>query len=258
MFQGDSIVKNEENKVAVVTGAGSGIGLAIAKNLAASGHTVVVVDIDLARANDLVAELQEGGASALAIYADISKRDQTENIILKTLEHYGRIDVLVNNAGIMDGFTPLLDLEQPLLSRVMGVNLEGALWASRAVLASMLEHGRGVIVNIASVGGFSGGRAGVAYTVSKHALIGLTRSVAWQYGPQGVRCVAVCPGATDTGMQPGEVNAAGWARLEPLLAALPRQGAPEDIAALVGFLASDAARAINGAIVTADHGWTVG
>jgi NAD(P)-dependent dehydrogenase (short-subunit alcohol dehydrogenase family) len=251
-------MKYEETRVAIVTGAGSGIGLAIARTLAKSGHAVVVVDIDAARADDLAADLRHSGSSALSVHADLAKREAAEGIVSTTLEHYGHVDVLVNNAGIMDGFAPLLDTDAALFGRVMGVNLEGALWASRAALGAMLGRGRGVIVNIASIGGFTGGRAGAAYTVSKHALVGLTRSVAWHYGPQGIRCVAVCPGAIDMGISPGEPNPLGWARLEPLLAALPKQGAPEDIAALVGFLASDAARAINGAVVTADHGWTVG
>lgn len=251
-------MKYEETRVAIVTGAGSGIGLAIAQTLAKSGHAIVVVDINDRRAEDLAANLRHSGSSALAVHANLSQRDDPFGIVATTLGHYGHVDVLVNNAGIMDGFAPLLDMDEALLSRVMGVNLEGALWASRAALRAMLERGRGVIVNIASIGGFAGGRAGTAYTVSKPALIGLTRSVAWQYGPQGVRCVAICPGAIDTGMEPGEPNPSGWVRLEPLLAALPKQGKPEDIAALVGSLASDAARAINGAVVTADRGWTVG
>ena len=180
-------MKYEETRVAIVTGAGSGIGLAIAQTLAKSGHAIVVVDINDRRAEDLAANLRHSGSSALAVHANLSQRDDPFGIVTTTLGHYGHVDVLVNNAGIMDGFAPLLDMDEALLSRVMGVNLEGALWASRAALRAMLERGCGVIVNIASIGGFAGGRAGTAYTVSKHALIGLTRSVAWQYGPQGVR-----------------------------------------------------------------------
>ena len=150
-------MKYEETRVAIVTGAGSGIGLAIAQTLAKSGHAIVVVDINDRRAEDLAANLRHSGSSALAVHANLSQRDDPFGIVATTLGHYGHVDVLVNNAGIMDGFAPLLDMDEALLSRVMGVNLEGALWASRAALRAMLERGRGVIVNIASIGGFAGG-----------------------------------------------------------------------------------------------------
>jgi NAD(P)-dependent dehydrogenase (short-subunit alcohol dehydrogenase family) len=251
-------MNSEDSKVAVVTGAGSGIGLAIAKKLATAGYTIVAADVATAKVEALAQELQRGGARALAVTANLAKREDAQAMIDVALKTYGRVDVLVNNAGIMDGFTPLADLDEARWQRVMSVNLEGALWASQRVLSSMLERQHGVIVNIASVSGLTGGRAGVAYTTSKHALIGLTRSVAWQYGTRGVRCVAVCPGAIDSGMQAGEPPADFMEKFQLLMASLPAPGATEDIANVVNFLVSDEARYINGSIITADGAWMAG
>lgn len=152
------------------------------------------------------------------------------------------------------------ELEDEVWRRVLSVNLDGPMFTSRHAVRQMLQQGSGSIINIASIGGLHGGAAGAAYTVSKHALVGLTRNTAWMYARQGIRCNAICPGATATNiaetMPPDRLDPAGSARAGEYAALIPAVLDPADIANLALFLASDEARHINGANITADAGWT--
>jgi NAD(P)-dependent dehydrogenase (short-subunit alcohol dehydrogenase family) len=163
---------------------------------------------------------------------------------------------VVNNAGIMDRFLPAGEVNDAVWERVMAVNVTGPLRLSRAALPAMLRAGTGVIINIASIGGVAGVRGGAAYVASKHGLIGLTRNIAATYGADGIRCVAIAPGAVNTGIPTGgEPSERGLAALNRTFPANLRTGEPGEIASVAAFLASDDASFVNGAVLIADGGW---
>jgi NAD(P)-dependent dehydrogenase (short-subunit alcohol dehydrogenase family) len=248
------------NKVALVTGAGSGIGKAIVQQLVADGAAVVAVDVVEGPVHQFVAELQGQGAKAVAVVANVASDPDAVRMIDAAYSAYGRLDILCNNAGIMDMMTPAADVPLELWERVIGVNLTGPFLACRAAIPRMIAQGGGSIVNTASEAGLRGGAAGAAYTASKHGVIGLTRSIAFHYGDQGIRCNAVCPGGVNTaiGLGGAAPNQAGLERVMATLHGIKAAGytaAPEEIASVITFLASDAASNVNGVILPVDHGW---
>lgn len=247
-------------KTAAITGAASGIGLAIATRFAAEGAAVVAGDWNGERLDAAVEGIRAAGGTIVGQQGNIAERATAEGLIELAISTHGRLDVLCNNAGVMDYMQGVGELEDEVWRRVLSINLDGPMFASRRAVGQMLQQGSGAIVNIASIGGLHGGAAGAAYTVSKHGLIGLTRNTAWMYAKQGLRCNAICPGATATNitetMPPDRLDAAGSARAGEYAALIPAVLDPADIAALALFLASDESRHVNGAIVTADAGWT--
>jgi len=241
-----------QDRVAIVTGAGSGIGLAITKRFIEEGAKVVAADVSEANLGRL-----QGGPNLTLEVADVTVQKDVDELVAAALR-LGGLDIVCNNAGIMDRFLPVGEVTDDVWERVLAVNLTGPMMLSRAALPYLLKARRGVIINTASVGGFSGGKAGAAYTASKHGLIGLTRNIAATYGRDGIRCVAIAPGAVSTGISiGGEPSKRGYATLEKTLASIPRAGEAVEIANLAVFLASDEASFLNGAVVTADAGWTV-
>lgn len=245
-----------EGKVALITGAGSGIGKATAELFAAEGAKVVASDISAPRLADLKEEVEAAGGTIITLVGDVSKREDDEKMVEAAIATYGTIDIVVNNAGIMDDFVPLADLEDSLWERVMGVNLNGPMYIIRKALQTMLEKGSGSIVNVASVGGLFGGRSGVSYTASKHAVIGLTRSVAYHYAKKGIRCNAVCPGGVATNIEIKQPNPLGYERLQTTFPTVTRQADAKELANAILFLASDEASFVNGDIMVVDGGWT--
>lgn len=249
-----------QGKVAVITGAASGIGLAIATRFAAEGAAVVAGDWNAERLDAAVASIQATGGTIVGAPGNIADRQAAEALIDLATATYGRLDALCNNAGVMDYMQGVGELEDDIWRRVLSVNLDGPMFASRRAVQSMRQQGSGSIVNIASIGGLQGGAAGAAYTVSKHGLIGLTRNTAWMYAKAGLRCNAICPGATATNiadsMPPDRLDPAGAARAGEYAALIPAVLEPQDIAELALFLAADESRHINGAVITADAGWT--
>lgn len=236
-----------EGRTAIITGAGSGIGRAMAECFAADGANVVAADIDADRLKQL-----EG---AVTVQADVSTQAGVDEMADAALNAFGRIDVLCNNAGIVDGFMPAAEVTDEVWNRVLAVNLNGPLLASRRVLPVMVEQGRGSIVNTASVAGLRGAAGGVAYTVSKHGVIGLTRSIASTYSDFGIRCNAICPGGVATNITAGqELNARVVQILWESRAIERNLRQPEEIARIAVFLASDDASYINGAAIVADGG----
>lgn len=249
-----------QDRVAVITGAGSGMGLAMAKRFAGEGARVVAGDWNAERLEAAVREIQGAGGVIVAAHGDIGDQATAEALVDLAVSTYGRVDVLVNNAGVMDYMQGVGELSDDIWRRVMRINLDGPMFTMRRAVPTMVAQGGGSIVNIASIGGIEGGAAGAAYTTAKHALIGLTKNTAWMYATQGIRSNAIAPGGTRTNiaetMLPERLDAAGAARAGAYAALMPAMLEPDDIAALALFLASDEARYINGAIVTADAGWT--
>ncbi len=248
-----------EGKVAIITGAASGMGLAMATRFAAEGASIVAADWNAQRLEEAVAQIRATGGAIVGAQGNIADQATAEGLIDLALNTFQRLDVLCNNAGVMDYMQGVGELSDDIWRRVLGINLDGPMFATRKAVQYMLAHGGGSIVNTASTAALHGGAAGAAYTVSKHGLIGLTRSTAWMYAKRGIRCNAICPGATITHiaetMPADRVDATGGQRAQEFAALAPAYLEPVDIAALALFLASDESRHINGAIITADGGW---
>jgi NAD(P)-dependent dehydrogenase (short-subunit alcohol dehydrogenase family) len=248
-----------QGKVAVITGTGSGMGLAIATRFAAEGASVVAGDWNGERLEAAVTRIKESGGTIISARGNIADQATAEHLVDLALDTYGHLDVLCNNAGVMDYMQGVAEVSDDIWRRVLSINLDGPMFTSRRALQYMLTHDGGSIINIASTAGIHGGAAGVAYTASKHALVGLTRNTAWMYAAKGIRCNAICPGATKTNigetMPPERMDAAGSQRAGLFGALAPAYLEPTDIASLALFLASDESRHINGAIIPADAGW---
>ncbi|MDD4937624.1 MAG: SDR family oxidoreductase [Candidatus Shapirobacteria bacterium] len=247
-----------ENKVAIVTGAASGIGQAIAILYAQEGAKVVVADINLEAAQAVVSQITASGKIAVATVADVAKKKDVESLIDFTVKNYGTLDILVNNAGIMDNFVPVGELTDELWEKVFGVNINGPMYTIRKAMPIFVQNKKGVIVNIASVGGLQGSRAGAAYTASKFAIVGLTKNIGYQYAGMGIRCNAIAPGgvSTNIGKTIDNPNKFGMEKAMSGIDLNPRTGKPEEIAQIALFLAADDSSFINGTVITADAGWT--
>jgi 3-oxoacyl-[acyl-carrier protein] reductase len=246
-----------DGRVAVVTGAGSGMGRAMVREFHGQGASVVAVDIRADAADETVALVKDPDRS-LALAADVSRRDQVDRVVSAATQRFGRIDVLCNNAGVLDDYAPAHETTDELWNRVIGVNLTGAFLFSRAVVPAMIAQHKGVIINTASISSFVAGGGGAAYTASKHGVLGLTKQLAFDYGKHGVRVNAICPGAIQTGMTSHLLTPEGRnPHVDAAVAGTPagRWGTPEEIAHLALFLASDEAGFIHGAGLTIDGGW---
>lgn len=249
-----------KDKVAIVTGAASGMGKAIAELYAKEGAKVILADFNLEGAEKAAEGIRTSGGTAKAIQVNVAENADIEKMIDTAVREYGTLDILVNNAGIMDGFEPAGDITDEKWDRVFDVNTKSVIRAIRKALPLFLEKGKGVIVNTASTGGLNGAHAGVAYTASKHAVVGITKNTAFMYANKGIRCNAIAPGATMTNIQSSmaNVNEFGASRTQITQAVIPRAGQPEEIAQVALFLASDESSFVNGTVVTADAGWTAG
>ncbi|WP_226036599.1 SDR family oxidoreductase [Aquibacillus saliphilus] len=247
-----------KDKVAVVTGAASGMGKAIAELYAKEGAKVVLADLNLEGVESVKDEITRDGGNAKAIKVNVAELADIENMIDTAVSEYGTLDILVNNAGIMDGFEPVGDIPDEKWDLIFDVNTKGVMRAMRKALPIFLEKESGVIINTASTGGFSGAHAGVAYGASKHAVVGMTKNTGFMYAKKGIRCNAIAPGAVETniGSSMTGVNQFGMERAGLTHGLSPRTGQPEEIAQAALFLASDDSSFVNGTVITVDGGWT--
>ncbi len=246
-------------KVAIITGAASGMGLSMAKLFTREGASVIAADWNAQRLDEAVAAIKKEGGKITGAQGNIAEQAAAEGLIDLAVKTYGGLNVLVNNAGVMDYMAGVGELTDEAWRRVLGINLDGPMFTCRKAVQYMLAHGGGSIVNVGSTASLHGGAAGAAYTVSKHALLGLTRSTAWMYAKKGIRCNQICPGATATNigesMPRDKIDPTGAARAQEFAGLIPAFLSPDDIAAVALFLASDESKNINGAVITADGGW---
>ncbi|MBF4994630.1 SDR family NAD(P)-dependent oxidoreductase [Arthrobacter gandavensis] len=248
-----AVAERFTGKTVIVTGAGSGIGKATASRIVREGGRVIAVDIADARIQKLAGEL---GDAAVPVAADLTDPAAVERILAAAGP---QIDGLANVAGINDDFSPLHEVSDAMWQKVFAVNVDGLVRLTRAVLPGMLEARKGTIVNVTSEAGLRGSASGVAYTASKHAVVGITKSAAFMYAKEGIRVNAVAPGGVATGIpMGGKPSEYGEARLAPARVLMPGLASAEDLAASISFLLSDDSVNINGAIMPSDGGWSAG
>ena len=242
-----------KHKVAVITGAGSGIGAAIARLFCAEGARVVLGDIADGAAQ-LAAELERGGGEALFVRVDVTREASVEALMQAAVERFGRLDVLVANAGVAEQKAPIHQLDLAAWQRVIDIDLTGVALCNKFAAARMLDSGGGAIVNMASILGHVGQANSSAYAAAKAAVVNLTRAVALTYARQGIRANSVSPGYVDTPLLAQLPAATRAAMLERQ--PIGRLARPEEIAQVVAFLASERASIVTGACLAADGGYT--
>ena len=250
------MVRQFENKVVLVTGGASGIGLATAAAFLREGAKVVVADTQEQEEKAVAAILRKEGGEFLFHVCDISKPLQVQGLIARIMKTFGRLDIAVNNAGVVGKPALTADYDEAEWDRVLAVNLKGTWLCMKNEIPAMLRNGGGSIVNTASIAGVVGFQGSAAYVASKHGMIGLTRTAALEYAKQGIRVNAVCPGVIQTPMVEGYVQgdpakSAALAALEPV----GRMGQPEEIAAAILFLTSPGASFVTGHPLIVDGGW---
>ncbi len=255
-----------EGKVALVTGAGGGIGRATAELLAGEGAKVVVADVSVAGGEETVELIRAAGGEASFQACDVSSASDAEALVAKTVELYGRLDCAVNNAGIEGDMAVVHECEESNWDRVMNINVKGVFLCSKYEIAQMLKNGGGSIVNTASIAGLRGGAEMSPYCASKHAVIGFSRSAAIEYAQQGIRVNAICPGSVHTSMVDriiAECDAdpsIDQATRDMLIGIAPtpmqRLCQPMELAQAMLWLCSDASSFVTGSAMTVDGGWT--
>jgi NAD(P)-dependent dehydrogenase (short-subunit alcohol dehydrogenase family) len=253
-------MKRLEGKIAVITGAGSGMGRAMANLFAQEGAKIVAGEWVEESLNAVVAEVRALGGEITGVKCNVADEAQAENLIDTAVKTYGRLDILCNNAGVMDHNAGVGEVTNEIWQRVLSINLYGPMYLTRRAIPIMRQQKAGSIINTGSVASLEGGAAGVAYTASKHALVGLTKNTAWRYWPDGIRCNAIAAGAVETNiaasMDRSKVDVEGSKRWGIYQAVIPGMLKATDIANLALFLASDESKMINGTIIPADAGWT--
>ena len=248
-----------ERKVALVTGAASGLGFATAQAFAESGATVAMADWNEAAVRSAAEQLASKGHKVLAIHCDVSDDAQVEAMVDQTVATFGRLDAAYNNAGVQNNLAEAADATRDDFDRVMSINLRGVWSCMKFELRQMLKQEGGAIVNCSSIGGLVGGAKRGTYQASKHGVLGLTKSAAIDYAARGIRINAVCPGLIHTPMAEQMMAAGQTDALNAMLKEVPigRLGRPEEIASAVLWLCSDAATLVVGHALVVDGGYTI-
>lgn len=243
-----------ENKVALVTGAGSGIGKAVSVLYAQEGAKVIVNDINTEQGQAVVDQIKADGGEAFFIEGDVSKEGDVKRLVEKTVEKYGRLDIACNNAGIGGELNPTGEYSIEGWNKVVDINLNGVFFGCKYELEQMEKNGGGVIVNMASIHGIAAAPMSPAYTSTKHAVVGLSRNIGAEYAQKNIRCNAVGPGYIETPL----LDQVDPEMLEVIKAKHPmnRLGKPEEVAELVLFLSSDKSSFITGGYYLIDGGYT--
>lgn len=247
-----------ENKVAIITGSGSGIGKEIALTYAKEGAKIVIADYNEEALNNTTDELNRAGYEAAGIIVNVAVNEDVENMVDEAIKAFGHVDILVNNAGVGDNMQAAANVEDDTWDRVMNINLNGVMYSARKIIPHFLENGGGTIVNMASITGLTGGRGGLAYTAVKHAVVGMTKNIASQYGPQNIRCNAIAPAHVETGFAAtmDHVDKFGMEAATRGTNLMPKVGTVEDIANIALFFASNESAYVNGVTLAADAGWS--
>ena len=253
---------------AVVTGGGSGIGRAIAEVLAAGGAPVAVVDLLPEGGRETTERIVAAGGRAVFLEGDVSRWEDVDRTVTEAVRTLGPLGIMVNAAGVLDGYTPADRMAPGLWERVLAIDLTGTFWGCKRALNELVPAGRGRIVNIASVAGLVGSGGGPAYTAAKHGVVGLTRQLGITYAGRGITVNAICPGAIQTGLRANSTRILGpdgpptmggvGANEEAIRAITPagRRGTLEEVAAVAVYLASEAASYVTGQALVVDGGWT--
>jgi NAD(P)-dependent dehydrogenase (short-subunit alcohol dehydrogenase family) len=242
------------NKTAIVTGAAHGIGLAIAELFAEQGAWVLVADVDRDAGESVAANIREAGGQGAFLPTDVTSLEQIERAVSLAAERSNRIDVLVNNAAHLGDWFDVQVAVPEQWDQSFAVTLKGAASFTRSVLPWMVPHKNGSIINISSIQGIRGARSSAVYTSMKHALVGLTRSTACDFGPHGIRANAICPGPIRTRISPPEGSELHQRQISKTM--LGRTGDPREVAWAAVFLASDESSYITGTTLEVDGGWT--
>lgn len=241
-----------QDRVAIVFGGTSGLGEATAKAYASEGAKVVISGLSEKDGKRIVKAIEDNDQQATFVKADVTDKDQIQAVVDKALETYGRIDILYNGAGIHDAYNNAVELEEDLYDKLMAINVKAPYLAAKAVIPHFIKQGKGAIINIGSQATQMAGPGGSAYVTSKHAVLGFTKQLAFDFGSQGVKVNILSPGFIETPMTEGIDDE----RLDRIPA--QRAGKPEEIAALAVFLASDDSNYMHGANVFMDGGWVLG
>ena len=244
-----------QGKVTLVTGASSGIGRAIALAYVREGAKVVVSDVNVAGGEETVSLVREQGGDAIFVPADVSRADDCQHLVERTVAHYGRLDAACNNAGIGGELGPTADYADEAWQQVIGVNLSGVFYCMKHQIPAMLRHGGGAIVNMASILGQVGFAGAPAYVAAKHGVVGLTKTAALEYSAQGLRINAVGPAFIHTPMIAGLESDPATQQQLVSLHAVGRLGQPEEVAELVVWLSSERASFVTGAYYAVDGGY---
>ena len=251
-------MKRLENKVALITGGANGIGKQIATRYAEEGAKVVLADFNEEALNNSVQEFKNMGYEAHGVKVNVAVEADVSKMVDDTVATFGKVDILVNCAGVLDFLQAAHNVEDDVWNRVMDINLGGIMRASRKILPIFMEQKSGVIINLSSMAGVTGGRGGLTYTAAKHAVTGMTKNIGSHYGEYGVRCNAIAPAQVNTGMTQ---SIEGWDMFGLKQATrgvniMLRPAEPIEIANIALFLASDESSYINGVVLAADSGWS--